>query len=101
MGIYPIGKSGQATSKLQGSANTSLACLLPSEEEGAPAEGSGGGGMVGLVGADKVIGIQGLMSPHILPCWSRLGGATIIYFSWASLLADLREARQGSGDKGK
>lgn len=69
MGIYPIGKSGQATSKLQGSANTSLACLLPSEEVGVPAEGSGGG-EVGLVGADKVIGIQGLMSPHILPCWS-------------------------------
>lgn len=44
---------------------------------------------VGLVGADKVIGIHGLMSPHLLPCWSRLGRVTIIYFSWVSLLGDL------------
>lgn len=43
----------------------------------------------GLVEADKVIGILGLMSPHLLPCWSRLGRVTIIYFSWASLLGDL------------
>lgn len=102
----PVDKSGHATCKLQSSANTSLACLLPCQKVGAPAVGSvcmcwGGGG---LVRADKVIGIHGLMSPHALPCWSRLGGETIICSSWASLPGDLQGARQGaagSGDKGK
>lgn len=99
MGIYPIGKSGQATSKLQGSANTSLACLLPSEEVGAPAEGSGGGGWLGR-GRQSNWHPGFDVTPHST-LLVLLEGATVIYFSWASLLGDLREARQGSGDKGK
>lgn len=86
MGILPQGQARTPTSKPQSSANTSLACLLPCgrwELQLWEAE------RVGLVGADKVIGIHGLMSPHLLPCWSRLGRVTIIYFFWASLLQDL------------
>lgn len=43
MGTPPHGQAWTPPSKLQSSANTSLACLLPCQEVGAPAVGSGEG----------------------------------------------------------